>query len=184
MSTNLDHPSHISGGCLCGAIRYTIDFSDESSWPPKSSTCQCTMCRKFTASIYPQLLALSITQVTPHDLSTFETYKEYRSSEKCLRGFCFACGSSLIFRSEEEPNRIHIFLGTVDEEALVGEKVAGSDRETEFGVVWERKGGVGNVLATPNSVQLYWENVIPGVSDLLKNGERLLADVKDGRALG
>ncbi|KAH8424754.1 GFA family protein [Aspergillus melleus] len=184
MSTDLDSPSQISGGCLCGAIRYVIDFSGESTWPPESSTCQCTMCRKFTSSIYPQMLDLSTTQLTPRDLSTFQTYREYRSSEKCLRGFCSTCGSSLIFRSEETPDRICFFLGTVDEEALVGERVAGSDRKTEFGVVWERKGGVGKVLATPNSDQLYWENVIPEVSDLLKDGKRYMADTGDGKALG
>ncbi|KAK1141017.1 hypothetical protein N8T08_009674 [Aspergillus melleus] len=128
------------------------------------------MCRKFTASIYAQILPLSTTQLSPRHLSTFDTYKEYRSSETCLRGFCSACGSSLSFRSEDAPDKIYILLGTLDEEVLVGEKVAGSGRETEFGVVWERKGGIGMPLA----YQLYWENAIPGVSDLLKDGKRHL----------
>lgn len=140
------------------------------------------MCRKFTASIYPHILGLSTAQLSPR-FSTFDTFSEYRSSETCLRGFCSTCGSSLTFRNEKEPDRIHLFLGTVDEEALVGEKVANSGQETECGVVWERRGGVGAALAMPNSGQLYWENSIPGVSDLLKSGKRYLADRGDGKPL-
>jgi hypothetical protein len=32
--TDIQRPESISGGCLCGAIRFTITFPDESDWPP------------------------------------------------------------------------------------------------------------------------------------------------------
>jgi len=30
----MEKPSHISGGCLCGAVRYQMVFPKESDWPP------------------------------------------------------------------------------------------------------------------------------------------------------
>lgn len=38
-----DRPDQIAGGCLCGAIRYTIDFPDAESWPPGVSLSICTL---------------------------------------------------------------------------------------------------------------------------------------------
>ncbi|KAB8070407.1 Mss4-like protein [Aspergillus leporis] len=178
MATNIKHPSKITGGCLCGAVRYTVHFTGNSSWPPKSSSCQCTMCRKWTASLFPQMLSLASEQVTP-ELSTFQTYKEYRSSEKCLRGFCSECGSSLIFRSEETPKELHVFLGTIDEKWLIGEKVKGTEKLTERGVAFERDGGLGGILGTPSYVQIYYENAVPGVTDILGGGKKYLGDDSD-----
>ncbi|EWY86465.1 hypothetical protein FOYG_11001 [Fusarium oxysporum NRRL 32931] len=37
---NQDTPSAITGGCLCSAIRYTVNFNEEYPWPPTSSACQ------------------------------------------------------------------------------------------------------------------------------------------------
>jgi len=28
------HPQSVTGGCLCGAVRYTLSFGEEGSWPP------------------------------------------------------------------------------------------------------------------------------------------------------
>ncbi|KAE8389120.1 hypothetical protein ETB97_002970 [Aspergillus alliaceus] len=180
MGTNPKHPPEITGGCLCGAIRYTVHFPRGSTWPPMSASCQCTSCRKWSSSLFPQALALPSEHVTP-DLSTFKTYKEYRSSERFLRGFCSECGSSLFVRSTEHSRELHVSLGTIDEEWLVGEQIEGSGKETEHGVAYERIGGVGKVLGTPNCVQLYYERAIPGVTDMLAGGEKYLTDWSGGK---
>jgi hypothetical protein len=31
---SMSYPKSITGGCLCGGIRYTIKFTEASPWPP------------------------------------------------------------------------------------------------------------------------------------------------------
>ena len=59
-------------------------------------------------------------------------------------------------------DKFDLFLGTVDERWLVGEK--GHDGQ--------RIGGFGKELATPNQMQLWCENEIPAVTNLLNGGLR------------
>ncbi len=79
----------VTGGCLCGDVRYKIS-------EPEMDTmfCHCRMCQKFsgstiaTGSTYPAE-ALCFTRGEP---------KYYKSSPFAERGFCANCGSSLTFR--------------------------------------------------------------------------------------
>ncbi|KAF4152393.1 hypothetical protein CNMCM6936_002974 [Aspergillus lentulus] len=178
MTSDAEHPSEITGGCLCASIRYTVHFDGAHKWPPKSGSCQCTMCRKWTASLLPQFLSLAPEQISPA-ISTSPTYAEYRSSENCLRGFCSKCGSSLLWRNEERPEEIDLFLGTVDEEWLVGERVD-SSKSTGNPVGPTRKGGVGKTLGIPKDGQYYYENVITGVTDGLRGGKKYLTHPSQG----
>lgn len=131
------------------------------------------MCRKWTSSILPQILSFQVEQMTPQLQlfpSTFAEYTEYESSPRRFRGFCSRCGSSILWRSEDDKDEFDLFLGTVDERWLVGEK--GHDGR--------RIGGFGKELVTPNYKQLWCENEIPGCSDLLKGGVRYWNEDKHG----
>ncbi|OQE24675.1 hypothetical protein PENSTE_c007G03260 [Penicillium steckii] len=138
----------ISGGCLCQSIRYEIIFDNNAPWPPPSATC-----RKWTAtetsSLLTQFIVIKPTQIVPA-LSSFQTYTEYSSSPRRHRGFCSRCGSSLIWRSEDITDTLDLYLGTIDEKWLVGERVEGSERNTSYGIQFERIGGVGEELCTPS----------------------------------
>ncbi|KAF9892612.1 hypothetical protein FE257_001014 [Aspergillus nanangensis] len=164
----------ISGGCLCEAIRYQVTFHEEGQWPPRSDICQCTMCRKFTASLFPQMLVLHPSQISP-PLSSFPTYQEYESSPRRYRGSCGKCSSPLTWRSEEKPHSFDLFLGTIDEKWLVGERVEGTERNTPHGVTVERQGGLSRELCIPPADNCYYENTIPGVADMLPGGQKFLA---------
>ncbi|MEM7722200.1 MAG: GFA family protein [Pseudomonadota bacterium] len=77
------------GGCLCGAVRYTL-----SEAPTEYGACHCGMCRKFSGGI-----ELGV-HVMPGGI-TFDrddTLATYASSEWAERGFCKICGSSLFWR--------------------------------------------------------------------------------------
>ena len=123
------------------------------------------MCRKWTSSLLPQFLTLQVEQLTPQLQLlplTFAEYTEYESSPERFRGFCSRCGSSILWRSEDQKDNFDLYLGTVDERWLVGEK--GHDGR--------RIGGFGIELATPNYKQFWCENEIPGSTDLLNGGVR------------
>lgn len=140
------------------------------------------MCRKWTASLVPQFIMVAPSQISP-DLSSQPTYVEYESSPRRYRGFCGRCASPLIWRSADKTETLDFFLGTIDERWLVGEIVPGTEKVTKHGTVFERKGGLGRELCTPNHMQHFQQNVIPGVTDLLKGGKRYLAETVDGEPL-
>jgi len=140
------------------------------------------MCRKWTASLVAQFIVVRPSQITP-GLASFPSYREYSSSPRRFRGFCGACGSPLIWRSEDKTDTLDLYLGTIDEKWLVGEKVEGSEEKTKFGVQTKRQGGYGKEFGTPSQFQFYYENAIEGVTDILKGGKKYLTENKDAEAL-
>ena len=89
----------------------------------------------------------------------------------------------MIWRSETKTDTLDLYLGTIDERWLIGKRVAGSEKHTEFGVTVEREGAVGKELATPNQFQFYCENAIEGVTDILHGGKRYLTENTHGKPL-
>ncbi|KAJ5645772.1 hypothetical protein N7490_002144 [Penicillium lividum] len=137
------------------------------------------MCRKWTASLLTQFIVIAPKQIVP-PLSSFPAYCEYSSSPRRFRGFCINCGSSLIWRSEDKTDTLDLYLGTIDERWLVGEKVKGSEKKTKHGVVAEREGSVGKELCTPSEFQFYYENAITGITDLVPGGKKFLVENEVG----
>ncbi len=79
----------LTGGCLCGAVRYEI-----SAPAIDVNYCHCRMCQRFTgglivAGAHFPMEAFRFTQGEP---------KYYKSSPIAERGFCADCGSSIIYR--------------------------------------------------------------------------------------
>jgi hypothetical protein len=124
-----------------GKHNHNRTIPDSSSTSFQSNVCQCTMCRKRTAALYPQFLMVAHSQLEP-DLKSYSTYTEFESSPGRFRGFCNRCGSSLIWRNgEDKEAEFDLFLGTIDERWLVGEKVQGNEQNQ--GGRQQRRGGVG-----------------------------------------
>ena len=86
----------ITGGCLCGAVRY-----ESSQLPDRSACCHCRICQKSLGAPFVHVVFFSSDafQYTSGE-PTF-----YKSSDILDRGFCAECGTPLIHRySPEIPN--------------------------------------------------------------------------------
>ena len=76
----------LSGGCQCGAVRYTI-------YEPARSTnhCHCSMCRKIHGALFASLSRVS------EDKFTVDRGKDnlvnFDSSPQVHRKFCKTCGA-------------------------------------------------------------------------------------------
>jgi hypothetical protein len=83
-------PETRSGGCLCGAVRYT------TSWPPIAvATCQCVNCQKQAGSSISVLVLVPIAGLEmTGETKTYEDHGE--SGGKVYRKFCPNCGSPVI----------------------------------------------------------------------------------------
>ncbi len=95
----------LSGGCLCGAVRYTATGD-----PINVRLCHCRLCQKasgqpiFARALYPRS-AVAITGETAG----------FRSSEDLERRFCPTCGTGLFAGRVSAPERYAITLATLDD---------------------------------------------------------------------
>ncbi|KAI8675248.1 CENP-V/GFA domain-containing protein [Fusarium keratoplasticum] len=109
-----EYPTTVSGGCLCGSVRYTVTFPASHDWKRSCSTCQCSQCRKNGGSLIAYLHQLPASSVA---FTSQTTLSRYHATEGCARGFCTACGSWLFWRSEDA-DTISMSVGTLDKEVL------------------------------------------------------------------
>ena len=84
------------GGCLCGAVRYTLRGE-----PFKSGLCHCTDCRQVTGSAF-----LAYADWRPDEFEFSGKIASYGG-----RSFCPVCGSRVFAISDEQ---VEIYLGTLD----------------------------------------------------------------------
>lgn len=84
-----DLPANQKGGCLCGAVRYTL-----ADTPTSYGACHCNMCRRWSGGVEfgVQLKPGAVSFEQDDDL------RVYTSSDWAERGFCGVCGSSLFWR--------------------------------------------------------------------------------------
>lgn len=99
------------GGCLCGAVRYTV------RWPPVMvATCHCVHCQKQAGSALSVVAFLKREQLeVKGDLATYEDTSA--SGAAVYRKFCGKCGSPVITETPAatENGMIFIKAGTLDD---------------------------------------------------------------------
>ena len=92
----------ITGGCQCGAIRYSAESLG------RASICHCRMCQKAFGSFFGPLVHIKGLKWTRGEPSVFA------SSNKVQRGFCGKCGTPLTF----DYGSPEIAIGTLDDPEL------------------------------------------------------------------
>ena len=99
------------GGCLCGAVRYTVQ------WPPVLvATCHCANCQKQTGTALSVVAFLKRDQLEiTGELSTYEDTAD--SGEPVYRKFCGKCGSPVSTETPSATLQGNIFIkaGTLDD---------------------------------------------------------------------
>ena len=100
----------LTGGCLCGAIRYTVDVP-----VTELRACHCTHCQKASGAagsvnaVIPGA-ALHITQ------GTLKRYDSAADSGRTLyRYFCGDCGSPIYSQRATAPETAVLRAGTLDD---------------------------------------------------------------------
>ena len=100
----------ITGGCLCGAIRYTISVP-----VTELRACHCTNCQKASGS------AGSVNAVIPAAAfkltqGTLKRYESIADSGRTLyRDFCGACGSPIYSQRATALDTVVVRAGTLDD---------------------------------------------------------------------
>jgi len=100
-----------TGGCLCGAIRYTV-----TAPLANIAACHCSNCRRISGAgsshnaIVPST-GFAITQGTP------KRYQDTAaaSGNVLYRHFCDNCGSSLYSQRAKNPEFVVLKVGTLDD---------------------------------------------------------------------
>jgi hypothetical protein len=103
----------MTGGCLCGAVRYAVETE-----PVRTVVCHCTTCQRHAGSAFATLMAFPAGSITI--TGTLKTYTEAggSSGEPFHRRFCPECGTPVILEREGAPRTL-IAAGTLDDTSIV-----------------------------------------------------------------
>lgn len=99
-----------SGGCACGAIRYTC-----STEPLYMGNCHCRDCQRATGSAY---FAAVIAKTSDFSLTGGEPIwyeKKADSGTLMRRGFCSSCGSPVLLTNGAIPDFMVLHAGSLDD---------------------------------------------------------------------
>jgi hypothetical protein len=102
----------VTGGCLCGAVRYEID-----AMPIVTRACWCRLCQTIGAG------SATVNTCFPSDkikitgeLRDFVSTAD--SGNRMHRRFCPVCGVHLFSEAEARPHLIFVRAGTLDDREL------------------------------------------------------------------
>jgi len=99
----------LQGGCLCGAIRYSV-----SADVTELRACHCTSCQKVSGA-GGTVNALLATKDFKLEKGTLKRYTTKADSGRVLhRYFCGDCGSAIYSQRDISPERIVLRAGTIE----------------------------------------------------------------------
>lgn len=90
-----DEATQVTGGCLCGEIRYAAEVFLTHAY-----YCHCTQCQKSSGT--PSGICIPVKVGTLNFINAEPKY--YVSSEVGKRGFCANCSSNIVWRPNDPAN--------------------------------------------------------------------------------
>jgi hypothetical protein len=104
--------ANMTGGCLCGRVRYTV-----TGVPAFSGICHCRNCQRYTGSAFETLMAFPAEAVSLQ--GELKTYADIGDSGQTLhRRFCPNCGSGVVAEPDILPGMMVVLAGTLDDPAM------------------------------------------------------------------
>jgi|SRR5580700_3238694 hypothetical protein len=109
MSDDLPQPpERLTGGCMCGAVRYTI-----AEKPLATGLCHCDRCRPQSGSAFSTVIFVRRSAITiTGDTAVFEDVGS--SGLGVLRRYCPRCGSPLTTEADVTPEIMFVKAGGID----------------------------------------------------------------------
>jgi hypothetical protein len=105
--------TQITGGCLCGKVRYSADVE-----PAFVGVCHCRTCQKASGSAFGIVVGIPKTALSVQGELT--TYQDKGDSGKAIyRQFCPVCGSTVTGEAEIMPGIVMMQVGTLDDPSWV-----------------------------------------------------------------
>lgn len=103
----------MTGGCLCGAVRY-----ESSGEPGFALLCHCRDCQRQSGSAYAAGWRVPAAgfRVTKGEPKLYVRTADSRN--RITRAFCPECGSTLFLRVSARPDLVAIRAGTLDDPSL------------------------------------------------------------------
>jgi hypothetical protein len=103
-------PQTLTGGCLCGAVRYTVDVPIA-----KLIACYCTDCQRATSAggSINALIPASAFKIVKGQTRVFSKHAD--SGNILHRHFCADCGSWIYNPRGGDPEQIVLKVGTLDQ---------------------------------------------------------------------
>jgi len=99
----------MTGGCLCGKVRYEI-----SAEPVTTLICHCTNCQKQSGAAFSVNIGVPAAAVSVQ--GELKTYLDHGDSGRSLsRRFCPECGSAVMSEIEAAPGLMLIKAGSLDD---------------------------------------------------------------------
>jgi hypothetical protein len=101
-------PNSITGGCMCGAVRYRI-----SEKPLATGLCHCNRCRPQSGSAFSTIIIIKRSAFELEGpTSVFEDVGA--SGKRVGRRSCAKCGSPLTTESDVAPEVMFVKAGCID----------------------------------------------------------------------
>lgn len=100
----------VTGGCLCGAVRYQANPRQDTAYYCHCRDCQIGSASAFTVAIFSEQQDF---QLTSGSLSTYSTISD--SGRTLARQFCPQCGTPMFWTGEGFPEVVLISLSSLDD---------------------------------------------------------------------
>jgi hypothetical protein len=97
----------LTGGCLCGEVRYELSAPPVAAW-----YCHCTRCQRRTGTAAAPSAA--VVPGTFRIVAGEEHVREWRPDDGFAKAFCVLCGGALWSRNPDDPDGYSIRMGTFD----------------------------------------------------------------------